>query len=874
MSACYAIGIVTGSVVGGLIGDENGSSSTITDCYFERAASETSPLGIGNLASDHDAQAEAAPQTTGVLQGELTYNNIYANWAGDEEYPWDFGARQYPALKFDVNGDGLATAKEFGMQGRDDTPVIVSFSPRVLASDATGMVLFRIAGINFDATLSDNRVSIDGSPFVAALALRPYMGTGPQAVDTLEVSLSVDGISATGVILQVGTEVVASARFLEREQVVVIDVSNLEQLDAIRYDLNGDGTVDDDANATAYEAAFGTPACAGSCEGYRLTRDLDFEDAASYAGARNDAWVDPTNGGTTDTEGWLPIGTGSDPYRDNFDGQRHTISNIYINRPSSNRAGLFGYVSGRLRNLGIEGGSVRGNETSSSSYTGGLVGEAGGSITSCYATCDVRGRSTGGLVGWVSGSITSCYATGNVNSNRSVTGGLVGYLEGSMTSCYATGNVRSGNFGEVGGLVGRADGSTTTSCYATGNVRGGDFGEVGGLVGRISGSIERRVPVASCYATGNVRGGTSTDVGGLVGEVSGASVSNSYYDNDESSASAAIGGGGTGRVVSTLTNVSGQTTEALQGPTSPEGIYSTWDADVWDFGSGMRYPRLKVDFDGDGRATAGEFGGQTLFFVDEDDAFVYPAFIISEDAAGTTIGVLRAVNDANGEQATLSLAEMSDLFELDGSTLKVKADATFDYSTTSSYTLGIRLLEGTSAATRSVSIAIRNPNDRDEDGDGLIGITTLEQLHAIRFDLNGDGEVDGGVSEADAMVYETAFDVPRMENVVCSGTCGGYELEASLDFEDAASYAGARNDTWVDPTNGGTTDTEGWQQIGTYTTTFEGNGHTISNLYINRPSTDIGWGCLEVHKWSHYSQPRPRRRARSRSTDHVGALSG
>ena len=32
---------------------------------------------------------------------------------------WDFGTgSQYPALKADWNGDGVATAREFGCQGR------------------------------------------------------------------------------------------------------------------------------------------------------------------------------------------------------------------------------------------------------------------------------------------------------------------------------------------------------------------------------------------------------------------------------------------------------------------------------------------------------------------------------------------------------------------------------------------------------------------------------------------------------------------------------------------------------------------------------------------------------------------------------------
>ncbi len=63
-----------------------------------------------------------------------------------------------------------------------------------------------------------------------------------------------------------------------------IEISNLEQLDAIRHDLNGDGTPDNESGAEAYFAAFpddGTGAVCVDCNGYELTRPLDFDDAVS-----------------------------------------------------------------------------------------------------------------------------------------------------------------------------------------------------------------------------------------------------------------------------------------------------------------------------------------------------------------------------------------------------------------------------------------------------------------------------------------------------------------------------------------------------------------------------------------------------------------
>ena len=205
--------------------------------------------------------------------------------------------------------------------------------------------------------------------------------------------------------------------------------------------------------------------------GYELVRSLDFEDEDSYAGARNDAWVDPARGGTASTEGWAPIGTDSDPYTATFEGNEHTLSSLFINRPSVDRVGLFGAVDGAvLRRVRLDG------RVTGKGRTGSLVGEAlNTTINACHAAVniDASGQFAGGLVGNVekNASVTNCSATGNIEGNGANLGGLVGGAEGSftITSCYATGNIEEGT--GIGGLVGQLDGATVTSCYATGNLK-------------------------------------------------------------------------------------------------------------------------------------------------------------------------------------------------------------------------------------------------------------------------------------------------------------------------------------------------------------------------------------------------------------------
>ena len=86
----------------------------------------------------------------------------------------------------------------------------------------------------------------------------------------------------------------------------LIEVDNLAKLNAIRWDMNGDGSADDSANSASYAAAFPNPVsgmgCPSGCAGYELTADLDFDenDDDSITAADATYW----NGG----DGWRPIG--------------------------------------------------------------------------------------------------------------------------------------------------------------------------------------------------------------------------------------------------------------------------------------------------------------------------------------------------------------------------------------------------------------------------------------------------------------------------------------------------------------------------------------------------------------------------------------
>ena len=132
---------------------------------------------------------------------------------------------------------------------------------------------------------------------------------------------------------------------------------------------------------------------------------------------------------------------------------------------------------------------------------------------------------------------------------------------------------------------------------------------------------------------------------------------------------------------------------------------------------------------------------------------------------------------------------------------------------------------------RCFTVTVRaGTRDYDADNDGLIEVRTLAQLDALRYDLNGDGLVDGAMW----MPYYAAFAMGAL-GMGCPDGCTGYELEADLDFDtdgDAARQTRA------------TTYWNAWRPAGSrsearttpFAATFTGNGHS----YRSRTCSLIG----------------------------------
>ncbi len=395
----------------------------------------------------------------------------------------------------------------------------------------------------------------------------------------------------------------------------LIEISTLAQLNAIRWDTDGNGLVTGTnqssyrlafPNATAYTGTLAMGCTSSGCDGYELAASLDFDTNDSDTADSGDAYW---NSGS----GWNPIGG----FNAELDGNGNTISNLFISRNQSN-VGLFARLGGTadISELTLDNVDVNATNTGTEARAGALAGEldSGATASGISASGDVDAilgagatQIAGGLVGRNLGDISDSRsdvhvrATTTSSAHSAVSGGIAGKNEGDIATSYFTGfrveaaNTNSGT-GYAGGIAGEqsSSGSSIKASYSTGQVTvtGGNLIAAGGIVGNMAaGTVE------AVYATGQVYKGLTnpndkTRFHGVIGhKESGTTVAYSYYDSTKVTHSDT----GTGRG-------EGKTTTELQTPTDYTGIYADWNLDLdgdgtnddpWNFGTASDYPVLK-----------------------------------------------------------------------------------------------------------------------------------------------------------------------------------------------------------------------------------------------------------------------------------------
>ena len=205
------------------------------------------------------------------------------------------------------------------------------------------------------------------------------------------------------------------------------------------------------------------------------------------------------NGGTVKllrdvelTDTWTPVGDSSTPFKGIFDGDGHKITGLKINTGSY--IGLFGYVGegATIKNVNLVGANVFGVKR-----VGALIGQIMGNATVSNCTVDstshVTGSdsNTGGLIGEAAGTITVTLE--NLINNASVTNtengpsraaGIIAQVTSganvTITNCVNNGAITTNN-GYAGGIVAAKQGNSKVSFKNCSNV--------GTLTGHYTGSL-------------------------------------------------------------------------------------------------------------------------------------------------------------------------------------------------------------------------------------------------------------------------------------------------------------------------------------------------------------------------------------------------
>ena len=206
---------------------------------------------------------------------------------------------------------------------------------------------------------------------------------------------------------------------------------------------------------------------------------------------------------------WEPIGNTTNKYMGTFDGNNKTITNLYINA-SQRFMGLFGYTNqSTIKNLSFENANV----TNTQDFIGILVGYAGNGSTlqnfKISETCQIKGSNyTGGIAGILDGNAYNCVNYATVQGKEQV-GGLFSSYDSSksITACANYGKVTASSQW-VGGLVGYFNSGTIQDCANYGDVKG--TYRVGGMAGFVSSG-----KIQNVFSYGNVSATNSTQYIGM-----------------------------------------------------------------------------------------------------------------------------------------------------------------------------------------------------------------------------------------------------------------------------------------------------------------------------------------------------------------------
>lgn len=559
-----------------------------------------------------------------------------------------------------------------------------------------------------------------------------------------------------------------------------------EFIDVDPSDLNGSGTASDPYNISNVSELQAMQDDLSA--NYTLVSDIDASNTSQW------------NGG----KGFDPVGDDqSNAFTGSFDGNGYSITDITINYSSNNSVGIFGFNKGTIEDVSVSG-TVRGDF-----YVGSMIGfnARTGSVSNVSVRVSVKGtNSVGGLVGTNQGVVRDVSAKGSVNASASQIGGLVGVNGGTIINS-TTSTIVNGS-SSVGGLVGNNN-NKIVNVSATGQVNGTNK-LVGGLVGTNSGTIRNATAFSSVNGLrGTTRSAGTDSIGGLVGANSGTIERALAYGTV--TGSDRVGG------------LAGENTGTIR----IASAYGSVNGSRYRVGGlvGLHNRGVITNTSARGSVTGAErIGG----LVGESRAHINHSFAVGlVNGSGLTGGVVGSIagefdsalysywdTETTNQSSTAGHRDKKTLREADG--LRTKAMIGEAAETNMS-----RLAFGT--------VWVTQPNDYP--------------ILAWRAGKPSDGASSGGdTKEETAFVNVTANELPG------DGTAQNpFEISNASELQAIEDNLSAHYEL-VDKINASVTsywnNGKGFDPIGSlekpFTGVFNGSGHRITNLYINRSNGIVG----------------------------------
>jgi len=217
---------------------------------------------------------------------------------------------------------------------------------------------------------------------------------------------------------------------------------------------------------------------------------------------------------------FTPIGTTANAFNGSFDGKGHTIKGIYIST-TSNNVGLFGATGSNatIKNLKLQNSYIGGKQA-----VGSIVGRGGGTFTNVHSNAVVVAtEQAGGILGQrntYTVTMTKCSYSGELSATGNNVGGLLGIMQGAskdliITNCEFKGNVNTTG-SQAGGFIGGVGGNSEvkiTGCKSIGTVTA-DGEKAGGYIGTIAAAATIIIQNSESDATITVG---SLKAGGYIG---------------------------------------------------------------------------------------------------------------------------------------------------------------------------------------------------------------------------------------------------------------------------------------------------------------------------------------------------------------------